>query len=466
MQEQTLLTAFTSAQRWNAFLYMAQKVLFVSLTAALYNTLDPLHFSIWATIQSTIYLTLLWLDCGMRRSVPQYAPAFSKDRKTIKAFCLKIITIQMTLVLIALPLIIFFVMPRICGIPSDQSWGCTVGYIAGMMFVIEGCIATLRILYNSYWWTRPFNIASAIVTISEVIGATIIIFHSTNSSHTLISILATKLAAGTTLTVIGVMGLIYLTTHGPIIKKDNQTGDMSKPEPTIKEFASHSLLLWGGTVIKSLSERNFMLPLITHTFGIYEANAFKVANDLSMFFCRAAVKTIGTTDASILAHAQLDTTRQTAMPNAFKQVTTRTAALCIPLLGIVTVIMYRNIYSEQSGPFVLFALMTTGYLIETIFAPCERTLEIKKQYRAIALSYAPYLLIIAIIISCSLFRSSKTSIGLFPMIALVQLVRLVTTLCLTLTLARTHNLYLPFKELMRITITTFLVIFTITLLTY
>jgi len=202
-----------------------------------------------------------------------------------------------------------------------------------------------------------------------------------------------------------------------------------------------------------------MFPLITHIFGIYEANAFKIANDFSLLICRAAIKTIGTTDATMLAHAHQDGSGKTTMQDAFARVTTRSAALCIPLLGIVGVMIVKN-YPASHTSFSLFALMTTGYLLETILAPCERLLEIKKRYLAIILSYLPCLAITL----CMLF-GTVASIGLLSTIALVQLVRLVTALLLAGILAYTDHIYLPFMESLRITMITLLSLLTIALLT-
>ena len=79
-------------------------------------------------------------------------------------------------------------------------------------------------------------------------------------------------------------------------------------------FIKHSLIMWANNNLKSLSERNFLVPFFTHIFGPGPANLFKVANDGALLFYRIAIKTIGTTDTSLLAHIETSQQHKKLMP--------------------------------------------------------------------------------------------------------------------------------------------------------
>ena len=92
---QRLYTQFDQGINWNAFLYVIQKLLTTLLSVILFYKLTPINFSIWANINSVIFLILLWIDFGFRKSIPCYIPEISKSPKSHIAFTKFIILCQL-----------------------------------------------------------------------------------------------------------------------------------------------------------------------------------------------------------------------------------------------------------------------------------------------------------------------------------------------------------------------------------
>jgi len=205
--------------------------------------------------------------------------------------------------------------------------------------------------------------------------------------------------------------------------------------------------MWTNNNLKSLSERNFFIPFITYTMGPVLANSFKIANDAALLFYRIVVKTIGTTDTLLLAHI-VTLKQKKLMRFAFTKLTTKVTRLCLPLLGVVFFLAIKGSRSTQN-PFVfhLFIIMAIGYLIETMFLPYERMLEVNSKYKYLALAYIPYVVMLMGIFS----GITMPFFGLLGSIMIVHGVRLVSLSMIVYFVYEYHrtyvidNLYVPIK---------------------
>ena len=92
-----LFRQFSSALAWNALAYTAHKSAFTIRTFLLYRFLSPSDFSTWATTNSALFLLLLWLDLGLRKSIPRYAPFFRSNCRQVTK---QIMILQQTILII------------------------------------------------------------------------------------------------------------------------------------------------------------------------------------------------------------------------------------------------------------------------------------------------------------------------------------------------------------------------------
>jgi hypothetical protein len=208
------------------------------------------------------------------------------------------------------------------------------------------------------------------------------------------------------------------------------------------DFIKHSAMMWGSNIIKSLTERNFMVPLLTLIFGPGQANLYKVANDSALVFYRTIIKTIGITDTALFSHVEQLRNAKKLMPIAFTKVMTSIAALCLPLSGIVALasVFHHKMFSDECV-FQLFFILVFGYLIESLLSPYERILEIKKRYAQLIIAYSPY----AIMLAIGIYLNILTLIGLLGSILFIQCVRLVSSLLMIPYARREYTLRLPIK---------------------
>ena len=409
MNSATLYQKFSSSLGWNGLQFVVYKSLSTIVTCLLFSHLSTNDFSLWATTNSSIYLLILWLDLGLSKSIPRYAPVFARSLHDHKLFIKWVCLIQLLLLIPGIPLLFYYV----------QSNGATTTLlgIALATFLSEGLVKVLRLTYHAQFHNKQFNLMNTATIIIETAMNGICIFTVTNSYQLLITILAAKLFCSLLLAVWALYDLpsLYLDKE----YKGIQELDVKK---AIKDCASHSLIMGATTILTSLSERNFLIPLFTATLGKEAANIFKIANDWALLFYRLAIKTIGTTDTALLSHIETMPNRQELLPDAFKKLSTKIATLCIPLLGVLFLLLFSNLYKNYNPlVFELFFIIAISYMIEALFSMYERVLEVKRRYVLLAFCYVPYIAILVGIFLVSFF-------GLVNSVLYTQGVRLVQVL--------------------------------------
>ncbi len=405
-----LFRSFSSALSWNALAYLFHKSATTMRTFLLYYALSAHHFSVWATTTSAIFLLLLWLDMGLRKSIPRFAPLFSAQRTTLIT---TILIIHLSILLCALPFLIWFL----------QSHPPTILLLATIIYLAQGTQSIIRLAYHAYFLNKPFNIiatSSSVLELAALVSALIL--------------LPTHLLLMTTLTItaissVGVCVIAYPGFAYPGLPARQATPGKPAPDKHLyRQFFTHSLIMWITTIIKSFSERNFLLLLITSSSGVAVANIFKLANDGALFFYRIIIKTIGVADTALLAHIETGHEsrgeKNSMMISAVKEVVAKTTRLILPLLGVLVGICFVPNRLYTPDVFHAFLLMTIGYILETILIPYERLLEVRRRYLFLFLSYLPYIGVM-ILLTLTL---RITSIGLLSLLLCIHIVRLVSYL--------------------------------------
>lgn len=438
MNSTVLFAKFSQGVNWNGFFYSIYKTFSTILSFALFKYLTTQDFSTWANINSIVFLALLWIDCGLRKSIPRYIPEFAKDSHSHKRFIKYLLMFQGGLLIVTTP-ILMLALSNITHLLALNDHRIFF-YIGGALFFLEGITAILRLIYHAHFWNKQFNLLATATLMIEMISSICIVWGLSNSSEIIKGVFATKLCAGLLINAVGIIMLSKL------YRDKNYSGDQKIDfNRTMKDFIKHSGIMWINTNLKSLSERNVLVPLFTYTVGAPLANLFKVANDGALFFYRIALKTIGTTDTALLAHVQSGNEEEKLMPIAFQKLASKIAGLCIPLLGILCVLfLYRDLLFSQPFVFQTFLIMAIGYLIELMLSVYERVLEIKRRYVLLMFAYMPYILMLCVLLSFNLI----SCIGLIGSLLIIHCVRLVSALImLTLTRINYPLLHFPLTRI-------------------
>ena len=380
-------------------------------TYLLYHFLAPHDFSVWASTNSSIFLMLLWLDCGLRKSIPRYAPLFGTHTTRITR---QVIIFQLTIQLLALPVLLWFLIHTI---PLLLIALATCTYLA------QGANSIMRLMYHSYFRNKAYNLIDTAITLLETSMLCSMIFYT--PSHTiLILTFATQTAAS--------MILAILSYHLFIPPDRTAQQGANSDQFSYRPFIKHSLIMWTTTIIKSISERNFLLLLLTHTTGVATANLFKIANDTALFFYRIIIKTIGVADTALLAHVHAEhqegEVQNRMMMHALKEVIAKMARLILPVLGGIVISCFFRYWVYQAIVFHAFLIMAVGYVCETVLLPYERFLEVNQKYLILFLSYVPYVVVMVLLI----LTMRVTSIGFVSILLIVHSVRLVSYLLIRL----------------------------------
>lgn len=434
MNMQKLYKKFSKGIVWNAFLFLVYKLLFISLTFLLYGRLTVQDFSLWANVNCIIYLLLLWLDFGFRKSLPRYAPEFSKNKITMQKFITFILIFHLIVLCIASPVFLFLIARFATTIGLSKQ--VSILYLGCILFIVEGILATFRLIYHSYFWQKNFNILNALTLVTQLVLSIGSLYVVEKSIALLQAIFIIKIGTSILMLAIATVMLRWLY-------QTNTFSEKTKINISSKgwEFAKHSSIMWASTNIKSLTERNFLVPLFTWQLGPSLANLFKVANDSALFFQRLILKTIGTTDTSLLSYIEKKSKNSVLLPQVFKKLTTKIISLCVPLLGLLVAwYFYKKNTGTESSTSHLFFVLAIGYLLQVLISPYERILEVKKKYIVLMIAYLPYLFFVPLF----LYFNHPSPISLFYSVLLVQSIRLISALMMAIFVRYTFSLKYPF----------------------
>ncbi len=417
---------------WNAYLYITYKILSTLLTVLLFSHLTTGDFSLWANTNCCIFLVLLWIDFGLRKSIPRYCPEFAKNTVHMRTFLITTIGVKFLTLLLGLPIMLVVTKEftkQVIGIEIHNH----VYILAGILFITEGLKNILQLIFHAHFWNKSYNLLLSATQLIEML-TNISLIVILNSENLLIGTLATKAVGGAVVIIISAIMLKMNYTYVEPQTKQINVKALST------QFVKHSGVMWVNNNLKSLTERNFLIPVLTITLGPEQANIFKLANDGALFFYRTVVKTIGSNDTAVFSYIKELKESKRLLPIAFKKVTAKLAALCIPVSGVLVLLsVYSNKLFTNPVVFHLFFIITICYLLETLFSAYERVLEVHQRYILLLYSYIPYILML-----CFLFtHNTITSIGLINSLVLIHGVRLVGSFFMFYYARREYNVQFP-----------------------
>ncbi|MEX0940649.1 MAG: oligosaccharide flippase family protein [Candidatus Babeliales bacterium] len=449
MNTQQIFYQFNTSINWNGFFYIAQKISYTFLTFILYRTLTSTEFAAWANINSIIFLILLWIDFGFRKSVPRYIPEFAKNKTAHQNFIIAILLTQTCLIIIMIP--ILNIATNYSGALLNLSINMHISAISiSMLFAAEGILAILRLIFHAHFWQKQFNSINAFFLMIETLSSFIAI-HYYSGNALLNSIITNKIGASLATIIFSLFRLPHL------YKQIMPQTEVPIPSKLLsKQFVIHSAVMWINTALRSLSERNFMIPIITYNMGPEMAGMYKIANDGALVFQRIIIKTIGTSDTSLLAHIYTLPNKTKLMEIAFEKLTTKVASLCFPFFGLFILFAYFIMNHINDHVIIkLFCIITGSYLLEIMLLAYERLLEVERSYRFLMAVYITY----AIMFFFILWFNKRALIGFIETIALVSIVRLVSLLIMYYTVYRTYHFTSKLQDVIPIAIRTSLLVF-------
>lgn len=437
MTHNELYQRFSQGLSWNALLYLMYKCATTTVTLLLYTRLDHAHFSLYGNLNSIIYLLLLWLDFGLQKTIPRFGPFYAHNSIMLKRFIYKIIIFKIVVLLVAIPLytISACTMMNILTIKTYQpiiAVGC-------LLFITEGITSIVRLTYHAYFLHAVFNRLNIYTLGIELIISLGVIYTIQDHALLLVALLCAKIIAQTF--------LLLLAWRSPIILQHQKQPSALQNFPAQnidRQCIIHATAMSMSNGIKSMSERNFLFPVFTVLFGVQMANTFKIAHEGALFFYRIAIKTIGTTDTSLLSYSIASSTHTETMQNAFEQLCIKIATLIIPLSAIIyCVYLYQICINYNPSVFRLFLIIITFLLSETLFSPYERILEVQRNYGLLTVAYAPYMIIMTLLFSTHLM----TSIGMFYTLLIIHIVRLVSMLLMTGITHMRYHIHYPIRSI-------------------
>ncbi len=427
MSTSRFFAAFTAAINWNALFYVVYKICFVALTFILYQKLPSFYFSQWATANSIIFLLLLWLNCGLKKSIPRFAPVFSKNTALHKKFVQYLLLIKFCILAAGLPLLLYALhifIPNLAFLP-----------LISILFVTEGVTSLLMLVYHAHFWQKQFNLIQAFFLLLEMTANMLYLCFFNASPLSIVSFLfISKIISNfcTILFSVSMLPLFYRATTIP-------SHEPLDTRALVRAFLKHSFFMWIIGLSESLSERNFLFPFITRMQGFSTANLFKVVHDAAIFFQRIAIKTIGVADTALLSYIEVTDNRLSLIKSAFTAIFKTMFTLCIPLFCLGSVFFFKNHSSVSWMTTTLFLVVTCGSAFEMILSPYTRVLEVKLRYKELFLSYLPYTLGYLIL----MLLYALDSVSLLVFITCTHLLRISGVLAMNYFAKKEFNVIFP-----------------------
>lgn len=416
MKTTKLFSYFNAALGWNAAFYSFYKITSTCLTFFLFKTLCAQWFSCWATGNSLTFLFLLWIDFGFKKSIPRFYPIYL-GLNYHRQFITKILLLRIITILAALPLVLF-IMTRWWWYPSLVQW-------IMLLFSLQGLSTVFELLYHAHFWQRDFAIMHTASLLIEITCNFWLLSSHTLPQEEIVKWLFINKAMGSVILIVISASLL------PILHKRRDAIMHKDTEQTHHElktsFIKYSLFMWFSTFIKSLSERNFLVPFFTFTMGAPIANTYKVANDAALIFQRTVLRTIGIADMSLLSYACLE--KSTAqLLQAFGYLV-RTLVLITFPLATVTILVTRKFNKLATNELaIMFGIIIGGYLIEMVLSAYERLLEVEFKFSQLFKAYLPYI----ILYGCLLILTLKGYVGLIIYLGITQTARIISSLIMAL----------------------------------
>ena len=428
MNTSYLFKAFTIAISWNAFFYVIYKLFFVALTFVLYQKLPPFYFSQWATANSIIFLLLLWLNCGLKKSIPRFSPIFTKNGAFYKKFIHYLLLAKTGILLLGIPFLFLalrFFTPDLLFVP-----------LVITLFVTEGICSLFLLLYHAHFYQKRFNLIQTFFLLIEMLINFTYLFFFFSTHHEIVGCMfMSKIIANSGIIIFSFYNISLVYKKMPA----TETQEHFHAHKEVFAFLKHSLIMWLTGIFQSFSERNFLFPFITGVQGIFIANTFKVVHDAALFFQRIPLKTVGIADTALLSCIEVSDTRPSVLRSAFVSIFKTLFLLSVPLICLGTFLFLKNQRLIDTETLTLFFIIIVCSSIELILSPYARILEIKLRYKAILLSYAPY----AIGLGLLVWFYSQNQISLLAFISIMHLLRLLCILCMTLITKKAYQVTIP-----------------------
>lgn len=378
MKNSTLLSyyshAYNHAIAWNFALFFVMNFSYTLISTSFFYKLTNDQFTLWANLCGLIYLTVLWCDGGMRQTIPTFIPHAFTSQGNRSQFIRWVIGLQTIIGLIGITCLYTIITT----LTSDV-------FLVGLclsIFVFEIILTTMQSFFHGQFLNKEYNQSLMSFILLEIVVFCGSIFFIPQSFL---------------LHAYFVYKLIYLVAsisyNGQrLFTQLHAYADIKDGNLSYTHFVQHTSTMWGTSVLKSLSERNALVPLITFFLGGHWANIYKVSNDWALFIYRTLIKTIGTSDISFISHV-LHQSSSDAVQTSFTHLFKKCIRMTIPFIVVVAVILIYTLLFDHNKSLIMFVILTISYLLEITVTPYTRVLENRKQYIILVVSHIPFLLI-------------------------------------------------------------------------
>lgn len=340
------------------------------LTFVLYATLSVEQFALWAITNSLLFILLLWSDGGFKKSIPRFFPLLQAEKEFYLRRLSILAAVRIGVLVCTIPILYMALL--------HFNTTTTPLWLICSVYATEGIAQLLQLMYHAQFLNKTFNMLRSTLLVGETVAILFIISYYSTANPIMI-IFGVKLCATSMLIVLASISLFFIS---PVIVEQAYIDTFSW-----EEFLRHSCIMWITGILKSLSERNIIVPILAATLGNSSASIFKVAQDGALLLQRTIVKTLGSAGTAFLSYSKEN---GKALVPALETLFKTTISMSIPLAFCIGFIGIKLYNSTQLVLIQLFFMMLFCYLIELLFLGYETFLEVQQYYKELCYAYLPY----------------------------------------------------------------------------
>lgn len=422
---------FNRSIKWNTIEAIVYQTILTLHQILLFSAVDKLSYALIGTIFSLLYLSIVFLNFGLDKSLATFFLEYTKSKSNFKRFFMFQLFIQLAL-LITVGLIFILFKDSIsylfssnfkCPVLENSSW-----LILSLLLLSESLKKTLRTFAQLAFLNKQTAIIEtfAITLYFVTVWGYYLITSKINLLSILIPFVLESIISNFCLSVV-----VY-----KFYQKINNT---ELNNPSVLTIVSNRFYVYINQLSHMFFSGNFIIPFLAYIYSLEQISSLKLTNNITVFITVLMERIFGITSAALLTHVKnlnITDRRQAIGISTNKLFNMLYAIIIFLIINFKFISSYKIVISDLNWmPIYLFLILI---FFENFFITYEQYLivEEKSYYLMIINSLSAILFYIVL---------DKTHLSLSEVLITLITIRIISFLFLRLLCYVFLKIDLPYK---------------------
>lgn len=440
---------FYSSLKWNTIEAVVYQTILTIHHILLFSAVAKLDYALIGTIFSLLYLTIVFLNFGLDKSLATFFVDYSKTKSNFKKFFISQILIQ----LFFLSLIGLIVIPfkNSIGILFSTNFKCpilenSIWIILAILLVSESLKKTLRTFAQLAFLNKQTTIIeTCTITLYFIFIWTYYLYTSKIDIFIiLIPFILESLASNIFLSIIIYKFYKNITENLNYVPTDLS----SSHNPSIKNIVFNRLYVYINQLTHLFFSGNFIIPFLAYKYGLEQISSLKLTNNIAVFITVLMERIFGITSAALLTHVKnlkISKRREAIQISTDKLYNILYAIIIFLIINFKFITSYKMAIANINWmPIYLFLILI---FFENFFITYEQYLivEEKSYYLMLINSISAILFYIISIPTFEYNQINKLNLSLSKLLTILIFIRVFSFILLRLVCYLKLKMNLPYK---------------------